>query len=85
MQISACLLLLGILVSGQTLPDPRRCVAGSNITAFPACSSWYEGFSTCSAFAAASKAFSYYNCYCAQSFLNNVIRFVPSAVNVAKA
>ena len=57
-------------VNAQTVPNASRCVANSGITAFPACQYVYNDFSTCSAYAAASSASQYYNCYCQQKFFN---------------
>lgn len=74
MAVHPILLLLGArLVVSQTsitLPDPARCVAGSGVTAFSACGYVYSQFATCSAYAAASSAYDYYNCFCAQSYFN---------------
>ena len=54
----------------QTVPNASRCVANSGVTAFPACQYIYSDFSTCSAYAAASSAYQYYNCYCQQKFFD---------------
>lgn len=69
------LLLTARVVFSQTsvtLPDPARCVAGSGVTAFPACKYVLSEFATCSAYAAASSAYDYYNCYCAQKYFDSL-------------
>jgi hypothetical protein len=77
--------ILGSLVTAQTsTTDARRCVAGSGVTTFPACRFVDSYFSNCSSYAsvgssldvassssaATSYAYQYYNCFCAQSYLN---------------
>lgn len=74
MALKPILLLLGArLVASQTsltVPDPARCVAGSGVTAFSACQYVYSQFATCSAYAAASSAYDYYNCFCDQNYFD---------------
>jgi hypothetical protein len=64
------LLSLVDVAKAQTVPNPSRCVANSGVTAFPACEYVYNEFSTCSAYAAASSAYQYFNCYCQQKYFN---------------
>ena len=72
----AALICLALRTFSQTLPNPSRCVANSNVTSFSACSSWYDTFSTCSAYAASSQAYSYYNCYCQQRMLDAIVEYI---------
>jgi hypothetical protein len=62
-QISAC-----IGPSSEMVVSPSA--ANGGVTAFPAWQYFYNDFSICSAYAAASSAYQCYNCYCQQKFFD---------------